>query len=81
LRVAAAALFEQTARGYGRSGRQSWVWYQRSPDAARLWEYLGVAGERLRRTICEIILLGLDDGGRHAETVRFLRQKLSENGS
>jgi hypothetical protein len=73
----AAGLFEQTAREYGRSGRQSWTWYQRPPNAALLWAQLGAAGTRMRRIIGEAILFGLEEHGRHEDAARALRQSLS----
>jgi hypothetical protein len=62
----AAALFEQTARDYARTGRQSWAWYQRAPETARL-------GGRLRGLVAQLILFGLEEFGRHPEAVKAIK--------
>jgi len=72
----AAALFEQTAREYARTGRQSWVWYQRAPDDARIVAQLNAVGEQLRRIAAELILFGLEEAGRHGESAVTIRGAL-----
>ena len=72
----AAALFEQTAREYARTGRQSWAWYQRAPDDARLVAQLNAVGDQLRRMAAELILFGLEDAGRHGESAITIRDAL-----
>jgi predicted short-subunit dehydrogenase-like oxidoreductase (DUF2520 family) len=63
----AASLFAQTARDYAHSGRQSWAWYARGPDAARL------EAQALREPILrDLVLYGLERFGKHEE----LRNKL-----
>jgi hypothetical protein len=64
----AAALFEQTARDYARTGRQSWAWYQRPPDPARI-------GGRLKGLLAQLVLFGLDEFNRHKETADALRDR------
>jgi hypothetical protein len=63
-----AALFEQTAREYARTGRQSWAWYQRPPDPSRL-------KGRLRGLMGKLVLFGLEEFNRHKETARALRDE------
>ena len=72
-----AALFEQTAREYARTGRQSWAWYQRSPEAARLLDQLSSIDSRRRRLVEELILFGLEENDRHDETTRAIRAALA----
>jgi hypothetical protein len=72
----AAALFEQTAREYARTGRQSWAWYQRSPDASRVLEQLSSIDTPRRRLVEELILFGLEENDRHDETTRAIRAAL-----
>jgi hypothetical protein len=74
----ASALFEQTSRDYARTGRQSWVWYQRAPDAPKLLAQIGAAGERLRGLLAQMVAFGMEEFGRHAETARAVR---GEHGS
>ena len=64
----AASLFEQTARDYAHSGRQSWAWYMRGPDAGQLETQ--AARELVLR---DLVLYGLERFGKHEE----LRRKLS----
>lgn len=72
----AATLFEQTARDYARTGRQSWAWYQRAPGAARLLAQFAAAGDTLRGVLTGMVLFGLDEFGRHGETARAIREAL-----
>lgn len=69
----AAALFEQTAREYARTGRQSWAWYQRPPDPADIVAQVGAAGEPLAGLLGEMILFGMKESGRHRETTQAIR--------
>lgn len=77
----AAGLFEQTAREYACSGRQSWMWHVRGPEIPRLWASLGTVGNRLRRLVGELILFGLDEAERHAAEADELRAKLAQTES
>jgi hypothetical protein len=72
-----ASLFEQTAREYARTGRQSWIWYQRAPDIGRLLAQLGSARKRFRKMAGELILFGLEETGRHTHSVRAIREILN----
>jgi hypothetical protein len=71
----AAALFEQTSRDYGRTGRQSWAWYQRAPDAPKLLAQINAAGERLRGLMAQMVVFGMEEFGRHADTARAVRRE------
>jgi hypothetical protein len=75
----AAALFEQTARDYSRTGRQSWAWYQRPPVPADIVAQVGAAGEPLRELLGRMILFGMEESGRHRETTRATRSALRAN--
>ncbi len=63
----ASSLFGQTARDYAHSGQQSWAWYVRGPDAARLEAQ--AAGEPILR---QLVLYGLERFGKHEEVRRRL---------
>ena len=75
----AAALFEQTAREYARTGRQSWAWYQHPPDPADILAQVVAAGEPLEGLMGEMILFGMDESGRHRETAQAIRTILGGN--
>jgi hypothetical protein len=70
----ASALFQQTAREYARSGRQSWGWYLRKPVADRLEAQIEAAGPRMGPLLRELLLLGFDTFDRHAEVAGQLRR-------
>ncbi len=72
----AAALFEQTARDYARTGRQSWAWYQRVPRAERLLAQMEAAGAHLKGLLGEMIVFGMQEFGRHKETAQALRKNV-----
>ncbi len=63
----AASLFEQTARDYAHSGRQSWAWYVRGPDAGQLEKQ--VAREMMLR---ELVVFGLERFGKHEAAMKTL---------
>jgi hypothetical protein len=73
----AAALFEQTAREYARTGRQSWAWYQHPPDPGRILAQLEAAGEPLSNLLSDMVLFAMEESGRHPETTRAMRSILS----
>jgi hypothetical protein len=70
----ASALFQQTAREYARSGRQSWGWYLRKPEADRLEAQIEAAGPRMGPLLRELTLLGFDTFHRHVEVAGRLRR-------
>lgn len=56
----ASALLLQTTRGYARSGRQSWAWYMRPPNAERIERQIAAAGERAAPVLRKLLLFGLE---------------------
>jgi hypothetical protein len=68
----ASSIFEQTARDYAHSGRQSWVWHVRSPDHERLREQLAAAGPELQGILRQLLLEGFERFRRHRETAVHL---------
>lgn len=74
----AAALFEQTARDYARTGRQSWTWYQHPPDAAGIVSQMASAGEPLGELLGEMVLFGMDESGRHGEATEAIRAAIED---
>lgn len=69
----AATLFQQTAREYARSGRQSWGWHLRKPEVDRLEAQIEAAGPRAGALLRELLLLGFDTFDRHADVAGQLR--------
>lgn len=63
----AAALFLETAKGYAHSGRQSWAWYMRGPEAARIESQIAAAGAQPGPVLRELLLFGLEYFGKHAD--------------
>lgn len=61
----ASSVFEQTAREYAHSGKQSWAWYLRKPEAEELEEEITRAGPGLGRMLRELVLFGLETFGKH----------------
>jgi hypothetical protein len=73
----ASGIFEQTAREYAHSGKQSWAWHKREPDPERLTEQIAAAGPRLAALLAELVLLGFDSLERHPEASRAVRDWLA----
>jgi hypothetical protein len=69
----ASALFEQTARDYARSGRQSWVWYAHKPDVAHLQEQLNAVPDSIRPLLRQLLLMAFEKFGKHEEVASQLR--------
>jgi len=68
-----SALFEQTARAYGYSGRQSWAWHNRAPEPAQIREQLQGIAEPLRPALRQLLLMGLASLDRHPEIATAIR--------
>jgi hypothetical protein len=68
----AAALVEQTARAYARSGRQSWEWYVHGPEAQGLQDQIASSGEALHSLFRDLLLLGFDCFEKHPEVARTI---------
>jgi hypothetical protein len=73
----ASSLFEQTARDYAHSGKQSWAWYVRKPPE-RLEARIAAAGPRLAGVLRELLLFGFETFGKHGETGTEITQGLVE---
>lgn len=71
----ASALFLQTARDYAHSGKQSWAWYMRRPDAARIEDQVLAAGVRAAPVLRQLVLFGLDAFDKYPEVGAALRAK------
>ncbi len=69
----ASSIFEQTAREYARSGKQSWEWYARRPAAEELEAQVARAGPDLGRMLRELVLFGFETFGKHEGVAVELR--------
>jgi hypothetical protein len=67
-----SSLFEQTAREYARSGKQSWIWYIRKPSAAALQAQIESVGPQLQPVLRELLLLGMETFGKHSDVAARL---------
>ena len=56
----ASSLFEQTARDYAHSGKQSWAWYVRKPTAASLEAQIAATGPHLEPVFRQLLLFGFE---------------------
>jgi hypothetical protein len=63
----ASSLFEQTAREYAHSGKQSWAWYVRKPTEVRLEAEIASAGPELGPILRQLVLFGFDTFHKHGE--------------
>jgi hypothetical protein len=70
----AARIVSQTANDYSHSGKQSWQWHVRPPDADRLAAALAAAPEDQREFVRELILSGFTDFNKHPEIAQRLRE-------
>jgi hypothetical protein len=68
----ASSLFEQTARDYAHSGKQSWVWYARKPP--ELEARIAAVGPRLAGVLRQLLLFGFETFGKHRESGREITQ-------
>ena len=57
----ASSLFEQTARDYAHSGKQSWAWYGRKPLIVRLKAQIASAGPELEPVLRQLLVFGFRD--------------------
>jgi hypothetical protein len=76
----AAAVFEQTARDYAHSGKQSWAWHKREPNPERIIAQLGAVDSRIKVLMAELMLLGFDGMERHPAAAKELRAWLDGRG-
>jgi hypothetical protein len=63
----ASQLFEQTARDYAHSGKQSWAWYVRKPQLATLEAQIGIAGAELEPVLRQLLLFGFETFRKHRD--------------
>lgn len=70
----ATALFEQTVQGYGHSGRQSWAWHVREPEAEQIEAEIVAVVDPFRALFRQLILSGFEDFEKHPEVARDLRK-------
>ena len=63
----ASSLFEQTARDYAHSGKQSWAWYVRKPTAASLEAQIAATGPHLEPVLRQLLLFGFETFHKHRE--------------
>lgn len=69
----ATALFDQTIREYGHSGKQSWGWHVREPETERIEAEIAAVAQPFRGLFRQLILSGFDDFEKHTEVARKLR--------
>jgi hypothetical protein len=70
-------LFEQTARAYGYSGRQSWDWHNRAPESEELLRVIEGAPAQLRPSLRRLLIMGCDAMDRHLDLAEALRAPTS----
>lgn len=61
----ASALFEQSAREYAHSGKQSWAWYLKKPSAEQLRAQLAAAEPFLDPIFRQLLLFAFQTFGKH----------------
>jgi uncharacterized protein DUF2520 len=77
----ASALFEQTARVYARSGRQSWAWYIRAPEMVDIRAQIAAVGPDFGPVFRQLLLYGLDAVEKYSEVADELRTRHSKASS
>jgi hypothetical protein len=63
----ASSFFEETARDYAHSGKQSWAWYVRKPAVERLRAQIACAGSRLGPVLRQLLLFSFETFQKHAD--------------
>lgn len=71
----ASSVFEQTAREYAHSGKQSWAWYARQPDTEELKAHIARVGPKAGGILRELILFGFEAFGKHEEVAGELSRQ------
>jgi hypothetical protein len=69
----ATALFERTIQEYGHSGKQSWPWHVREPEAEQIEAEIAAVEEAFRPLFRQLILAGFEDFEKHAGVALQLR--------
>jgi hypothetical protein len=63
----ASSLFEQTARDYAHSGKQSWAWYVRRPVVQQLKAQIAAVGPHLEPVFRHLVLFGFETFHKHRD--------------
>jgi hypothetical protein len=71
----AELLFQQTARGYAHSGRQSWVWHIGAPSPDELESEIDALDSDLGCILRRLLLLGFDTFEKHPEVANLVRRQ------
>jgi hypothetical protein len=74
----ASSVFEQTARDYAHSGKQSWAWYVRKPAVASLEAQVTSTGPHLEPVMRQLLLFGFETFHKHKEVGAALATDLAE---
>lgn len=69
----ATALFERSIQEYGHSGKQSWVWHVREPEAEQIQAEIAAVAESFRPLFRQLILAGFEEFEKHPDVARQLR--------
>jgi hypothetical protein len=69
----ATALFERSIQEYGHSGKQSWTWHVREPQAEQIEAEIAAVAESFRPLFRQLVLAGFEDFEKHAEVALQLR--------
>jgi hypothetical protein len=77
----ATALFARTIQEYGHSGKQSWSWHVRGPEAEQVEAEIAAVEEPFRKLFRGLILSGLDDFEKHPKLATKLRDAKSAPGA
>jgi predicted short-subunit dehydrogenase-like oxidoreductase (DUF2520 family) len=63
----ASSLFEQSARDYAHSGKQSWAWYVRKPRVEQLRAQIAAADPLLAPVFRQLLLFAFQTFGKHED--------------
>jgi hypothetical protein len=69
----AAALFQETARSYAHSGKQSWGWYVKEPEVKQIEAQIQGAGPQLGPVLRQLLLYGFELFDKHAAIADSLK--------
>ena len=72
----ASALFQQTAKDFAHSGKQSWSWYMRQPDLERIERQIAAAGASAEPILRRLLLFAFDFFDKYPDA----RAALAANG-
>lgn len=75
----ASAVFDQTARDYQHSGKQSWTWYLRKPSMESLQRQISAAGPEFDHRLRDLLLFSLQQFGRHKDIASQLAGQVKED--